>query len=160
ELVRDRPRDQLAERGLAHALVRQKELLVPDDLPADARLLVEAAEVLDREPAQRVEGRGAGVLVESLCELVLEREVVGEEDVLLRREVAEDGPFGDVGGSGDVRDGRCLVAALGEERETRRGDRVASALLLALAQPGRRLVHIVTIAPPCSKCNFSFSAKK
>ena len=161
ELVRDRRRDHLAECRLAHALVGEQELVVADDLPADACLLVEAADVLDDERAQRVERGGVGrPRLERLREVLLEREVVGEEEVLLGREVAEDRALGDVGGGGDVRDRRRVVAPLGEEREGGRGDQLARAPLLALPQTGSRLVHIVTIAEVCSKRNFSFSAKK
>ena len=86
--------------------------------------------------------------------------MVGEEQVLLRREVAEDGSLRHFRCSGDVRHRRRLVAALGEEREGGRDDQLARALLLALAQPGGPLVHIVTIGEACSERNFAFSARK
>ena len=51
--------DDVAELRLPRALVAQQVLVVADDLPAHARRLVDRAQVLDHEVAQRVERRDA-----------------------------------------------------------------------------------------------------
>ncbi len=62
-----------------------------------------------------------------------------EEQVLLRGEVVEDRPDGDVGRRSDLGDRHRLEAALGEQLGRDVGDRLARALLLALAQARRLL---------------------
>ena len=62
----------------------------------------------------------------------------GEGGLLLVGEVAEEGALGDLDGVGDLVDGRLLVPLGREQFERRAQQRVAGALLLALAQSGRR----------------------
>ena len=69
QLLGDRFRDRLAERRLAHPLMREQELVVADDLPANPRLLVEARDVVDDELAQGVERRHVTPLCERLCQV-------------------------------------------------------------------------------------------
>ena len=69
---------------------------------------------------------------------------LAEDDVLLRREVAEDGRARDVGRLGDLVDRRAAEAVLGEQAHRAVMDRVARRLLLALPQtahPGDTLTQ-------------------
>ena len=96
---------------------------------------------------QRGKWLDAGLaVVHDACGLAV---VVGDpvqDQVLLGREVPEEGRLGDLGGCGDVGDGD-LVEAVGEEQGDRRvGDGVTRARLLAGAQSCRcRLRHACRI---------------
>ena len=70
---------------------------------------------------------------ERLRERFLHDRKVAEEDVFLAREVGEDRPGRDVGRLRDLRQGRGVVAALGEELTRGAGDRLARPLFLTLA---------------------------
>src|SRR2546430_15887301 len=69
---------------------------------------------------------------ERLRERVFHERKVAEEDVFLAREVGEDRPRRDVRRLRDLRQGRGVVAALGEELARGAGDRLARPLLLTL----------------------------
>jgi hypothetical protein len=75
---------------------------------------------------------------------------VREDQVLLRREVAEDGGAGDVRGRGDVVDRRAREATLGEEPHRGLVDRRARRPLLAFPQSGH-------VANPTTRSIFRLS---
>jgi hypothetical protein len=64
---------------------------------------------------------------------------VVEDDVVLRREVGEEGPRRDLGRVGYVGDGRAVESALAEELERRLDDPLSRPLLLAFPQSRGRL---------------------
>ncbi len=88
----------------------------------------------EQESAERMEhGLAHGTRANRLEQLVLERLEPRVEEVLLRREVVEDGLLGDVGLPCDLGDGDAFEAALGEEPARRLRDQLARLLLLAFS---------------------------
>src|SRR5262249_60670158 len=71
----------------------------------------------------------------------LERGQLVEEEVLLRREVVEDGLLGDACRRCDLGDRDVVEAALDEEAHRRVGELAPRRQLLRLAKPHRRIVY-------------------
>jgi hypothetical protein len=142
EVGGDRLRDDRLEAGHQVALVGGDRLVLgaqamPQRLARFIRL--QLRQQLGDPGAQRVERRlawrpAAQPLGEGLRGLL----EVGEQHVLLRREVGEERARCDVGGVGDVGHGRCLEPALGEQPEGGALDRAARLLLLALPETHQR----------------------
>ena len=98
-----------------------------------ARALARAAR---DEPRERVDdGRARRALADRRQELVLEDLEAAVDEILLAREVVEDGRRRDLGRARDVGHGDGVEAARGEELHRRRRDRLTRPLLLPLAQP-------------------------
>ena len=93
---------------------------------------------LHRGVAQDVEHRARAVVRrEQRGDELHPRGGVGEEHVLLRREVAVERSRRDVDAVGDLVDARRVEALVGEELERRLDEGLTGGLLLALAEAGR-----------------------
>jgi hypothetical protein len=103
-----------------------------------ARLRVRAAEQAalgeQEAPERRQRGLARRAVADGLQQLVLEGAEPPVDEVLLTREVVEDGLLGDVGGARDLGHGHALEPALGEEPPCGLGDLLERALLLARAE--------------------------
>ncbi|MGX1030774.1 hypothetical protein RKD38_005455 [Streptomyces ambofaciens] len=147
------------------------------DHPVEAHVQLQRDQLLDgladgvpalREgQAQRVQGRLPRRAGEHGPDEVGLREPGHEERrVLLGGEVAEEGALRDVGGLGDVVDGRLLVTALGEQFEGGAQQQVPGALLLEFTQAGtggrgcrglrrrRGVGHLQKFSPSCGFAQF------
>ncbi len=119
--LRDHPRDR------AQLLERRRPVVPRPRREHTARREEEAREGVH-------DGRVRRALADRAEELLLERLEARVEEVLLRREVVEDGLLGDLRRARDLRDRHALEAPLGEELPRRGGDVLARLLLLPLAE--------------------------
>ena len=111
-----------------------------------AELLGHCARLSDEGCTERVQGRHLRWLVEqALAERLGALGAGSEERRLLRWEVVEEGPRGDVGSLCDVLHGHMSKAALGDQAEGDTSDGAARREFLALTQGGPLLVDGVSV---------------
>jgi hypothetical protein len=134
ELVPDRLGEHVGEPRHDGELLRLQRSRLLDD-PCEGREAgrAEARALADLHPPKRRDDRLARLATpDRVDERRLPRRHLVEEEVLLRREVVEDGLLGDVGGLRDVGDGHTVEAARDKQLHGLVGDLLANPELLRL----------------------------